>query len=80
MTALLFIKYPTGCVFKRKNGTFIIKIFDAFLNNTINILALLSSFYRTVYITKPSNPLRKPEKYVVCKGFLHSSNAEFYQF
>lgn len=79
MTALLFAQVSYALCIQKKNGTFIIKIFDAFLNNTINILALLSSFYSTVYITKPSTSrYANSEKYVVCKGFLHSSNAEFY--
>jgi uncharacterized membrane protein len=65
MTALLFAQVSYGLCIQKKNGTFIIKIFDAFLNNTINILALLSSFYRTVYNKTIHEPLRKLEKYVV---------------
>jgi hypothetical protein len=81
MTSLLFAQISYGICIQKKNGTFIIKIFDAFLKNTVSILALLSSFYNTVYITKPSTSrYANSEKYVVCKGFLYSSNVGFYPF
>lgn len=81
MVSLLFAQISYGLCIQKKNGTFIIKIFDAFFMNTINIIALLSSFYNTVYITKPcTSRYANSEKYIVCKGFLHSSNSEFYPF
>jgi hypothetical protein len=63
MTALLFAQVSYGLYSKEKR--YIHKIFDAFLNNTINILALLSSFYRTVY-NKPSTSRYANPKNMSC--------------
>jgi 23S rRNA U2552 (ribose-2'-O)-methylase RlmE/FtsJ len=52
------------------DGVFILKVFDIFYYNTIQLLYILHLFYDNVYIAKldtsrPSNS----EKYIVCKGF-----------
>jgi type I site-specific restriction-modification system R (restriction) subunit len=58
-----------------------LKIFDCFTEATLDMLALLSSFYKKVYITKPNTSRSaNSEKYVVCKGFLYNSNSSFYPF
>jgi 23S rRNA U2552 (ribose-2'-O)-methylase RlmE/FtsJ len=81
MTSLLFAQISYGICIQKKGGTFILKIFDIFLENTIDIIAILSSFYSIVYITKPfTSRYANSEKYIVCKGFLYASNAEFYPF
>lgn len=81
MTRLLFAQVCFALCMQAKNGCFILKIFDCFTESTLDILALLSSFYKKMYITKPntSRPANS-EKYIVCKGFLHSNSAVFYRF
>ena len=55
---------------QKKNGVFVLKIFDCFLYNTIDLIYLLSSFYNRVYITKPqTSRYANSEKYLVCKEF-----------
>lgn len=55
---------------QNEGGVFILKMFDCFLSNTVDLLYLLSSCYNQVYITKPqTSRYANSEKYVVCKGF-----------
>lgn len=66
-------------IMQKKGGCFILKIFDIFMEHTLDLLYILSSFYETVYIVKPyTSRYANSEKYVVCKNFLYSSNNQFY--
>jgi len=48
------------------------------MKTTVDILALLASFYKQVYITKPqTSRYANSEKYVVCKDFLFDSAETF---
>ncbi len=63
---------------QKKKGHFVLKIFDCFHRITIDILYLLSSFYKDVYICKPNTSrYANSERYVVCKYFLFGSNKIF---
>jgi 23S rRNA U2552 (ribose-2'-O)-methylase RlmE/FtsJ len=78
---LLFAQIAFALVMQMKNGHFVLKIFDCFYADTIDLMAILSAFYRTVYITKPqTSRIANSEKYVVCKGFLYDSIEEFYPY
>jgi len=67
---LLFAQIAFALVMQKPGGNFVLKIFDCFYHCTIDLLALLSSFYKTVYITKPQTSRSgNSEKYVVCKCF-----------
>lgn len=78
---LLFAQIAFALCMQKKNGSFILKIFDVFMYHTIDLLYLLSSFYEKVYITKPqTSRYANSEKYIVCKNFLFNSNAEFYPY
>ena len=47
--------------------------------HTLDILYILSSFYEKVYVIKPyTSRYANSERYVVCKGFLHTNNTCFY--
>ena len=75
---LLFSQIVYAICLQKKNGSFVLKIFDSFFQQTIDLLYLLSSFYRTTYITKPqTSRYANSEKYIVCKGFLFESNLHF---
>jgi 23S rRNA U2552 (ribose-2'-O)-methylase RlmE/FtsJ len=79
ISRLLFSQMVFALTMQRKNGHFVLKIFDSFHQPTIDILAILSSFYKTVYMTKPhTSRAGNSEKYVVCKDFLYDSADSFF--
>ncbi len=81
ITRLLFAQIAFALCMQKKNGTFILKIFDAFMQQTIDLLYLLSSFYEKVYITKPqTSRIANSEKYIICKHFIPSCSEEFYPY
>jgi len=60
---------------QKKNGTFILKIFDIFNKTSVDIVYLLSYYYKTVYIVKPnSSRYANSEKYIVCRYFKNTLN------
>jgi len=78
---LLFAQVCFALCMQAKNGSFVLKMFDCFMKHTIDILYLLSSFYKKVYITKPqTSRYANSEKYIVCSQFLFSSSSDFYPF
>jgi 23S rRNA U2552 (ribose-2'-O)-methylase RlmE/FtsJ len=78
---LLFAQICFAVSMQKKDGDFILKIFDCFMAHTIDLLCILSSFYEKVYITKPqTSRYANSEKYVVCRGFLFDSSTEFYPY
>jgi len=55
---------------QKDNGTFVLKVFDIFYHNTIQLLYLLYLSYDEVFIYKPTvSRISNSEKYIVCKGF-----------
>jgi 23S rRNA U2552 (ribose-2'-O)-methylase RlmE/FtsJ len=78
---LLFGQIVYALIMQKYDGHFILKIFDCFTYNTLDILSILSSFYKKVYITKPqTSRYANSEKYVVCKGFLFHHSKDFAPF
>ncbi len=68
---LLFGQVIYAVVMQRLGGHFVLKLFDCFLQHTLDILALLSSLYEKVYIIKPqTSRYANSEKYIVCKNFI----------
>lgn len=81
ISRLLFAQVAYALCMQKKNGCFVLKIFDAFMHHTIDLIHLLTSFYEKVYITKPlTSRFANSEKYIVCSRFLHSSNKAFYPY
>jgi len=67
---LIFCQICFALALQKKGGTFILKIFDIFTQATIDIIYILSSLYKKVYITKPcTSRTANSEKYIVCKSF-----------
>ena len=67
---LLFAQVSFCLCLQKINGYFILKVFDLFSKTSIDILYLLSSLYKEVYILKPfSSRLANSEKYIVCKYY-----------
>jgi len=78
---LLFAQTCFALTMQKKNGAFILKIFDCFMQHTVDILYLLSSFYEKVYVFKPNTSrYANSEKYIICKGFLFKDATDFYPF
>jgi len=78
ISRLLFAQVAYALCLQKHRGSFVLKIFDCFMQHTLDILAILSSFYEKVYITKPqTSRYANSEKYIVCKGFLFKSSTTF---
>jgi len=78
ITKLLYGQICYALCLQKQKGSFILKIFDCFMDHTVDLLYILSAFYQEVYITKPNTSrYANSEKYIVCKNFLFSSNASF---
>ena len=68
---LFLCEIVTALSVQKLDGHFVLKIYDTFTQITIQLLTILSSVYKQVFITKPvtSRPANS-EKYIVCLGFL----------
>lgn len=81
ITKLLFAQIAFALCMQKKEGSFVLKIFDCFMLHTIDMLNILASFYEKVYITKPqTSRYANSEKYIVCKKFLFQSCDDFYPY
>ena len=61
-------------------GTFILKIFDMFLESTIEMIYLLSTLYKSVIVTKPyTSRIANSERYIICKNFKFGSSEKPYK-
>lgn len=78
---LLFAQTCYALTMQKQGGTFILKVFDCFMQHTVDILCILSSFYNKVFITKPhTSRYANSEKYIICKDFLLPSCDRFFPF
>jgi hypothetical protein len=78
---LLFAQIAYALCMQKRGGVFVLKIFDCFMKQTIDLIYILCSFYEKVYITKPqTSRYANSEKYIVCKNFLFDSCDEFYPY
>ena len=74
ITQLLYAQICYALCLQKKDGCFILKLFDCFMKHTIDMLYLLSSMYGEVYISKPqTSRYANSEKYIICKGFLYDN-------
>lgn len=79
ISRLLFAQITYALCMQKRGGSFILKVFDCFTRPSLDIIAILSSFYEKVFMTKPqTSRYANSEKYIVCKGFLHSDSSAFY--
>jgi len=78
---LLFGQIIYALAMQKKGGCFILKLFDTFMEHSIDLLYVLSSFYEKVYLVKPqTSRYANSEKYVVCKGFTQIPFEQFAPF
>jgi len=74
-TKLIIAQVIYAIAMQSVGGNFVLKVFDIFLNVTVDVLYLLSSLYTKVYIMKPkTSRYANSEKYLVCKGFNSNCN------
>ena len=77
---LIFCQICYAIALQKEGGTFILKIFDVFLQTTIDLLYLLSKMYNKVYIIKPcTSRTANSERYVICRYFKSSNVYEILQ-
>ena len=78
---LLFAQMAFAICLQKYRGKFVLKIFDCFMQHTVDILYILSSFYEKVYIMKPNTSrYANSERYIVCVGFLYDNHTSFYPY
>ena len=81
ISQLLFAQICYAVTMQKKGGAFVLKVFDCFMQHTMDALCILSSFYDKVYITKPNTSrYANSEKYIVCKNFLMPTCERFFPF
>ena len=74
---LIFTQVSYALAVQKKDGHFILKMFDIFSVNSLQILYLLSCFYKKVIISKPNTSRQaNSEKYIVCKNFKYHDTKE----
>ena len=63
---------------QKEKGTFILKVFDCYSSAMIDIIYMLSCFYKDVFICKPNTSrYANSEKYIICKDFKYISTHFF---
>lgn len=79
ISKLLFAQICYALVMQKKGGVFVLKMFDCFMEHSIDLLYMLAAFYDKVYITKPqTSRYANSEKYIVCKDFLFENSDNYY--
>jgi len=79
MTRLLFSQIVYAIGLQKNGGSFVLKVFDIFMSQTVDMIAILASFYDKVFITKPqTSRYANSEKYIVCLGFLGENRVKYY--
>ena len=64
---------------QKKNGHFVLKLFDIFEDCTIDILYLLNTFYEKVIVMKPyTSRYANSEKYIICKHFKYDNISDLH--
>lgn len=73
---LIMSEVMYALVMQKKGGTLALKMFDTFLKSSVDIIFLLTCFYKSVYIMKPNTSRSaNSEKYIICKGFKYSDTS-----
>ena len=77
---LIFAQICFAIAMQKKNGHFVLKIFDCFTSGTIDLIYLLNLLYEKVHIIKPfTSRYANSEKYIVCKFFKLQDSTPFYK-
>lgn len=72
---LIYCEVLYALIMQKTGGCFVLKVFDIFHRNTIEILCILCYFYEKVHIYKPlTSREANSEKYIVCVNFKKKKN------
>lgn len=72
---LIFCEVLYAIILQKEGGSFVLKIFDMFHKNTLEILYILNYFYEKIFIYKPNTSREaNSEKYIVCINFTKKTN------
>lgn len=72
---LIYSEIKVALSLQKKNGTFILKLFDILHKQTLNLIYLLSLCYETIIFIKPKTSRQtNSEKYIVCKNHRKNSS------
>lgn len=72
---LIFCEMLYALIMQKQGGCFVLKMFDIFHRNTIEILTILCYFYEKVHIYKPlTSREANSEKYIICINFQNKKN------
>ena len=79
---LIFSQIAFAITMQKHKGHFILKVFDIFLQSTVELIYMLSCFYEKVYIIKPNTSrYANSEKYIICKYFKYNDTKKIsYKF
>lgn len=67
---LLFAEICYALAMQKKGGCFVLKMFDIFTKMSVDMIYLLTSFYKEIHIMKPkTSRSANSEKYIICKDF-----------
>lgn len=81
IASLLFAQMCYAICLQKQGGHFVLKLFDTFMEHTLDILYILSSVYKKVYITKPqTSRYANSEKYLVCKNFIFPNDVHMFPY
>ena len=71
---LIYSEIYLALQIQREGGTFICKLFDTFVKETVILIYILTLCYEKVYLHKPlMSRVSNSEKYIVCLGFSGAS-------
>ncbi len=70
---LIFAQILYALAMQKTGGCFIIKFFDTFTKISLDMLYILSTYYRSVNIIKPNTSrMANSEKYIVCENYINT--------
>jgi hypothetical protein len=77
---LIYAQIIYAIFLQKKNGYFILKIFDTFTSASVDLLYILSCFYEKVNIMKPNTSRSaNSEKYVICSNFKYNDTSYYFK-
>ncbi len=74
---LIYCEIITGLGVLKLGGHMVIKIYDIMHTASLDLIYLLTKYFKNIFITKPnSSRSANSEKYIICKGFLGIDKTE----
>ena len=76
---LIYAQIIYALSLQKKNGYFILKVFDTFMTASMDLLYILSCFYEKVHVMKPNTSRSaNSEKYIICSYFKFDDTSAFF--